>query len=185
MARFNNPLDNIRVAAPCPADWDRMIGSDRVRYCGQCKLNVYNLSEMSRREAEALIEQTEGRLCVRFYRRADGTVLNRNCPVGLRAIKRRLSRVGTALVSTLLGFFAGLGFDAGLNWQGPTANYGIEHATTGTMVSREPERVPVNRADALPDVQDQVEVGMMSYRDSCKVPVWKQRPRGSGGNYRH
>jgi len=44
MARFRNPLDHVRIAAPCPADWDRMLGNDRVRFCGQCSLNVYNLS---------------------------------------------------------------------------------------------------------------------------------------------
>ena len=109
MARFNNRLDNVRVAAPCPADWDGMSGNERVRFCGQCQLNVYNLSEMSRAEAERLIGQAEGRLCVRYYRRRDGSIITTNCPVGLRALKRRLSRVATAAASAILGFFAGLG----------------------------------------------------------------------------
>ncbi len=52
-----------------------MIGGDRVRFCGQCQLNVYNLSAMSRYEAESLIARTEGRLCVRFFRRKDGSIL--------------------------------------------------------------------------------------------------------------
>ena len=69
MSRFNYPLDHVRIAAPCKADWQQMIGSERVRFCGQCKLNVYNLSSMTKTEAESLIAQTEGRLCVRFYRR--------------------------------------------------------------------------------------------------------------------
>ena len=60
MARFKNPLDHVQVAAPCKADWDQMIGSDRVRFCGQCSLNVYNLSAMSRSDAESLIARTEG-----------------------------------------------------------------------------------------------------------------------------
>ena len=110
MARFTNRLDNIRVAAPCSADWDSMVGDERVRLCGQCHLNVYNLSEMSRVEADRLINQAEGRLCVRFYRRRDGLIITRNCPVGLRAIKRRLSRVATAVVSFILGLMAGVGF---------------------------------------------------------------------------
>ena len=62
MARFNNSLDHVRVAAPCQADWDQMIGSERVRFCGQCSLNVYNLSAMSRSDAESLIARNEGRL---------------------------------------------------------------------------------------------------------------------------
>ena len=110
MARFTNRLDNIRVAAPCSADWDSMFGNERVRLCEQCHLNVYNLSEMSRVEADRLINQTEGRVCVRFYRRRDGSILAQNCPVGLRAIKRRLSRVATVVASFILSLMAGVGF---------------------------------------------------------------------------
>jgi len=110
MARFTNRLDKIRVAAPCSADWDSMFGNERVRLCEQCHLNVYNFSEMSRVEAERLINQAEGRVCVRFYRRRDGSIITQNCPVGLRAIKRRLSRVATAVASFILSLMAGVGF---------------------------------------------------------------------------
>src|SRR6266853_2080483 len=109
MARFSNPLHHVRVAAPCKADWDQMIGSDRMRFCGQCSLNVYNLSSMTRSEAENLISRNEGRLCVRFYRRHDGSIITRDCPVGLRAIRRRLSYAARAIGSMILGLFAGLG----------------------------------------------------------------------------
>jgi len=110
MARFTSRLDSVRIAAPCPADWDSMYGNERVRFCDQCQLNVYNLSDMSKPEAERLIGQAEGRLCVRYYKRRDGSVITQNCPVGLRAIKRRLSRIATAVMSSLLGFFAAIGF---------------------------------------------------------------------------
>ncbi len=109
MARFRNPLDHVRVASPCEADWDQMIGSERVRFCGQCSLNVYNLSAMTRSDAESLIAGTEGRLCVRFYRRRDGSIITDDCPVGLRAIRRRMSYIARAVGSMVLGLFAGLG----------------------------------------------------------------------------
>ena len=109
MARFRNPLDHVRVAAPCESDWDQMIGDERVRFCGQCSLNVYNLSSMTRSDAGSLIARTEGRLCVRFYRRRDGSIITRDCPVGLRAIRRRVSSVAMAIGSMVLGLFAGLG----------------------------------------------------------------------------
>jgi hypothetical protein len=109
MARFKSKLDNVRVAAPCNVDWDTMYGNERVRFCDQCKLNVYNLSEMSRAEAERLVGNAEGRLCIRYYRRRDGSILTQNCPVGFRALKRRMSRIATAIGSTVLSFFAGLG----------------------------------------------------------------------------
>ena len=97
-----SPLDNLRVAAPCSANWDDMDGDERSRHCRECKLNVYNLSGMSRAEAEALIKEKEGNLCVRFYQRADGTILTDNCPVGLRAIRNRLAWVSAGLAA---GFF--------------------------------------------------------------------------------
>ena len=109
MARFNSPLDNIRVAAPCNADWEQMIGNERARFCGQCNLNVYNLSSMTKSEAESFIARNEGRLCVRFYRRADGSILTDNCPVGLRAIRRKLSYFAKAVSSAVLAFLAGVG----------------------------------------------------------------------------
>ncbi|NNF57367.1 MAG: hypothetical protein HKN04_03925 [Rhodothermaceae bacterium] len=75
-----SPLDTIHVARPCSADWEAMIGTDRIRHCADCNLNVYNLSALSAAEAQALVDETEGRRCVRFYRRADGTILTQDCP---------------------------------------------------------------------------------------------------------
>ena len=76
-------LNDLQVATPCSADWEQMPGTDQVRHCQQCNLNVYNLSHMTEAAATALIVEKEGHLCVRFYRRADGTLLTRDCPVGL------------------------------------------------------------------------------------------------------
>ena len=104
-----SPLNNIRIASPCSADWAGMIGTDRKRFCGECKLNVYNLSGMSIRDAEDLLRQSEGRLCVRFYRRTDGTILTKDCPVGWAKVKERVSRVATAAFSLLMTLFAGVG----------------------------------------------------------------------------
>src|SRR5262249_22627755 len=41
----------------------------------------------------ALILSKEGRLCVRFFRRADGKLMTRDCPFGIRAVGRRLAWV--------------------------------------------------------------------------------------------
>lgn len=60
------PLSRIRIAAPCAAEWKWMYGDDRVRFCSQCNLNVYNLSAMTTKEAELLILRTEELRCVRF-----------------------------------------------------------------------------------------------------------------------
>jgi hypothetical protein len=44
---------------------------------------------MTAAEVSALIVETEGRLCARIYRRADGTVLTSDCPVGAAKIPPR------------------------------------------------------------------------------------------------
>lgn len=77
--RFN--LDLIHVPIPCTVSWDTMRGDDRVRHCDQCRQSVYNLSELSRTEAEALLREKEGRACVQFYRRPDGSIVTRRCAV--------------------------------------------------------------------------------------------------------
>jgi hypothetical protein len=110
MPDFNDPLKNIRIASPCSADWNEMFGNERKRFCGDCKLNVYNLSGMSRKEAEELINGSEGRLCVRFYRRADGSVITQDCPVGWAKIKQRARSAVTAIFSMMFGLFSGLFF---------------------------------------------------------------------------
>jgi hypothetical protein len=115
MAKFDNPLNNLKVASPCSQDWNAMIGDDRKRYCGECKLNVFNLSGMSRTEAENLIMNAEGRLCVRFYKRADGSVITEDCPVGWAKVKARTKVYITALASLIFTFFGALGLVSALN----------------------------------------------------------------------
>jgi hypothetical protein len=79
-----------------------MQGDARVRHCSLCNLNVYNFAEMTRDEVQALLQRSEGRVCGRLFRRADGTVLTRDCPTGLRALRLRASRVAAAIVASIL-----------------------------------------------------------------------------------
>lgn len=95
-------LDDVKIASPCSASWEEMDGTERVRYCEDCELHVYNLSAMSREEAEILINQNEGRICKRLYRRKDGTILTQDCPVGLRAVRRRIGIVVGLTAATML-----------------------------------------------------------------------------------
>jgi len=92
----------IRIASPCPANWEKMAGDDRVRYCPECQLNVYNFSAMKPAEIERIVAQREGRLCAGFYQRADGTMLTSNCPVGWRAAFWRATRVASATLAALM-----------------------------------------------------------------------------------
>ena len=78
-------VEELRVASPCPADWDAMRGDERARDCPRCQLTVWDLGGMTWSEARALVARREGRLCVRLYRRADGTLLTRDCPDWVRS----------------------------------------------------------------------------------------------------
>ena len=96
-------LSSIRIASPCPADWNKMVGNERVRHCAECNLNVYNLSAMTERQTRQLLEGNSGkRVCLRLYRRADGTIITQDCPWGFRALKRRATRFASALFSAVL-----------------------------------------------------------------------------------
>lgn len=90
-------LDNLRIAAPCAKDWNEMQGDEHVRFCGACEKNVYNLSSLTREQAEALLQEKEGKLCVTYFQRKDGTVLTADCPVGVR--KRRVRNAAAGVVA--------------------------------------------------------------------------------------
>jgi hypothetical protein len=105
MATNLNPIGRLRIATPCPISWEQMTGGDGVRFCDHCQLNVYNISALSRIEAEKLIASTEGRLCARLFRRADGTILTRDCPVGLRALRRRVAKRTAAMFAAIVSLF--------------------------------------------------------------------------------
>lgn len=92
-------LSQLRVASPCRESWEGMQGDDRVRHCGKCDKHVYNLSALEPQQAEALLREREGELCVRFFRRADGTVMTSDCPSG--SGRRRLRRLAVAATLTV------------------------------------------------------------------------------------
>lgn len=110
MSKFDSPLNNIKIASPCSANWDEMYGDNRKRFCGDCKLNVYDLSGMTKEAAEALVTNAEGRLCVRYFQRADGTIITADCPVGWAKIKQRTKLYATAVASMLVALFSGVLF---------------------------------------------------------------------------
>ncbi|HYG82521.1 MAG TPA: carboxypeptidase-like regulatory domain-containing protein, partial [Pyrinomonadaceae bacterium] len=99
-------LERVRIASPCNVGWENMAGDDRTRFCDQCSLHVYNISRMTRDEVASLVKNAEGRICARLYRRADGTVLTRDCPVGLRAFRRRVAKMAGAALTAVLSLCA-------------------------------------------------------------------------------
>jgi hypothetical protein len=174
MARFNNPLADVQVAAPCKADWNQMMGDDRARFCGECNLNVYNLSRMTRSDAENLIARNEGRLCVRFYRRGDGSIITKDCPIGLRAIRRRVSFLTKAIASAVLSFMAGVGIHEAVS----SSLAALPTGRTMGVMARQVDAPPQNT-----DLENAPEVGQIRQPKSVMPPrkspvaTLRNRPR--------
>jgi hypothetical protein len=78
-----------------------MSGDDKVRFCSMCELNVYNISNMTTKEAGQIIRKKEGKLCVQLRRRRDGTVITENCPVGLRKLRDTFRRCAVLAISVV------------------------------------------------------------------------------------
>jgi hypothetical protein len=110
-------LASIRVASPCQADWTEMTGDRRSRFCTRCQTQVFNLSEMSREQAERLIIERNGDLCARYYQRADGTLLTADCH---QERKRRPVAAAAGIAAMLLGGSAAVSHQ--LADTGPTAD---------------------------------------------------------------
>ncbi len=94
MEKIENPLDNLILAFPCPVKWESMTGDERKRFCNQCSKNVYDISDLSRYEAEKLLQSnaTEG-ICIKYYVRPDGKIKTDNCPPILKPIRKRLKKL--------------------------------------------------------------------------------------------
>ena len=67
-------LGVVKTATPCGEPWEAMQGDDVKRFCGRCRLFVYDFAALTTEEARALLVRTEGRLCGRIFTREDGTV---------------------------------------------------------------------------------------------------------------
>lgn len=106
----SNLLNELRIASPCPKLWQEMqlTEEEAVRFCGECCKNVYDVASMSEVQTKLLLQKAaaagQGRVCLQLYRRADGTVITDDCPVGLRRVRnvyRRLKAACAAFASLL------------------------------------------------------------------------------------
>jgi hypothetical protein len=157
MKRGVKLLPQVHVASPCPAAWDEMAGDDRSRFCGECKMNVYNLSDMSADEAEAFLAEATGRVCVRYYRRADGKVMTRDCPRGLAAARKRfaLSVTSAATVVLVLGYAVADGVRGGRDDEGRSRFAAVKDR----LDTLEPFKTILDKID--PSRTQRVEAGAM------------------------
>ena len=103
-------LDQISIAAPCPIKWDDMAGDEQIRFCALCELNVYNISEMTRTDAQTFLSNQTGKMCLRLYRRKDGTLITKDCPIGRRIADGVARRVRIAAAAFIAIFNAAVVF---------------------------------------------------------------------------
>lgn len=131
-------LANVRIASPCSARWEDMEGDERSRFCLHCSKNVYNLSAMSAQAATELIRQTEGRLCGRYYQRADGTMLTADCPVGAERPMHWFKRLISAAAACLC-----LSGSSALAGDNPRASGATQRALMGDVCIQSVKTNPV------------------------------------------
>src|SRR5215510_12473756 len=87
------------VRKPCPADWDKMRGDDKRRFCEHCQKYVHNVSAMSRAERETFAEPARMHECILYCHRPDGRIVNLSF---LAALRRWFPLLRLACWSTLL-----------------------------------------------------------------------------------
>jgi hypothetical protein len=165
MATHTSPLDHVKVATPCSARWEEMAGDDRARFCSHCNLNVYNLSAMRRDEAEALVASAEGRLCVRFYRRNDGTIITQDCPIGMQAARQRTFR---RIRNTVAGATAMI---AGTIWFGSSRLSWASGTVAGTMATIPPLSMPVGSDIQFNEGDELGEVAVVTMGDTTEPVI--------------
>lgn len=156
-------LDDIRIATPCTADWNEMHGDDRVRHCGECRLNVYDVSQMTRKEAATLIALHEGqRVCLRLYRRPDGTLLTQDCWQRLAAARRRGWVAFAAALVLVAATQLGLRF-AALGWLLRLSGERTPPTVTAPLPAPTPPSVapPAPLVEPTPEVQPEHEPKLM------------------------
>ena len=90
----------LRIASPCTARWEEMIGNDQVRHCTQCRKSVYNLDGMDAADAAALLRTRPRSLCVRLRRRNEGqTAVDGDCRSRARRRHPTDRGVGAGLIA--------------------------------------------------------------------------------------
>lgn len=120
----------IRVASPCSERWESMQGDERRRFCAKCQLHVHNVRELSEAEVVKLLSEATGRVCGRVYQRPDGTVLTKDCPVGVAKVRRQVAMAFVTVAAMIVAVI-------GLRARGPSGS----HASGGMFQRSLQERV--------------------------------------------
>jgi len=103
---IKNKIQSYFISSPCSVKWDDMQADQSnisVRFCGDCKLNVHNLSSLSDEEVVVLLDKKAAgeRVCTYFYRKDDGTLVTDNCPKQMKQMRDRLQAYAASMMVAL------------------------------------------------------------------------------------
>lgn len=157
-------LEVVGVQTPCHERWDAMHGDAQKRFCDQCEKHVHNLSEMTRDEAEALVNANPTGLCIRMYKDEQGNVITADT-----------SRVEQQRRRAAFGWLPWLGVLAGaasavLIWIGvtrpptqPTCMMGVEEPLPAPQAQPAPAKQPpvIHQGGASPPIVLPIEVEVL------------------------
>ena len=102
MSAKKRKLDQLQVVSPCSTDWDKMSGDEKKRFCSECDKFVYDFSQMTRRQVEAIVSIHRGRVCARITRRPDESLVTLEAPPVHPIVARRASPVVNATLAAIL-----------------------------------------------------------------------------------
>jgi hypothetical protein len=108
----NEIIASFKIPSPCPMDWDRMHGDDRVRFCELCGKNVHDLTVLTPDEAASflsVVREKGERRCVRLYQRADGALTTSSCQPAVADEARPWQFTIRAIMAVIAGWAAVLG----------------------------------------------------------------------------
>ncbi|MGC4071849.1 MAG: hypothetical protein QM760_04915 [Nibricoccus sp.] len=98
------PLSTLRIDKPCSQNWESMAGDDRRRFCAQCQHHVHNLSQLTEREIQKILN-TDGRVCGMLVRDPFGRLITKPERGWRASLRRRWTTwrlgFGSALASLL------------------------------------------------------------------------------------
>ncbi len=121
-------LGRVLPAKPCRAGRGERRGEGCVQTCPRCQQRVYDVSAVTALEARELILANEGQLRVRFYQRADGALLTRDCAVGVAAAQHRAVAASLLAVAALAAAVVAAAFTLDDAVRGPDAPVPLSRA---------------------------------------------------------
>jgi hypothetical protein len=101
-------IDKLGINSPCTADWNKMKGNDRIRYCEECKRYVHDFSRLPRRQVQDLIAASPGRICARLTYNEDDSVIFLDSRTLSRSESQKASPLATAIVTAMITISTGI-----------------------------------------------------------------------------